>query len=139
MLPPEEVSRVSASTDSPTPKTYTVTVPELFPKPRRSGHWAHEHKLKARWARDFAYLFRAEGCPKAVEGEHRRVTIERHHPGVAMDTDNLYSTGKVPLDALCKAAVLWDDAPAYCSLTMLDVPGTKESKTIITVGVGYEA
>lgn len=136
MLPREEASRTAASSDAPTPKTYTVTVPELFPKPRRSGHWAHEHKLKARWARDFAYLFRAEGCPKAVVPCHRTVTITRHHPGVAMDTDNLFSTAKVPLDAMCKAGVLWDDAPAFCTLAMLDVPGAKESKTVITVDVG---
>lgn len=135
MLPREEASRTEASTDAPTPKTYTVTVPELFPKPRRSGHWAHEHKLKARWARDFAYLFRAEGCPKATEGEHRSVTITRHHPGVEMDTDNLYSTGKVPLDAMCKAGILADDSPKLCTLKMLDVAGAKESSTVITVEV----
>lgn len=138
MLPSEAGSggKANASHADTEAKTYTVSVPELFPKPRRSGHWAHEHKLKARWARDFAYLFRNEGCPKAVVPCHRTVTITRHHPGVAMDLDNLYSTAKVPLDAMCKAAVLWDDAPSFCTLTMLDVPGAKESKTIITVEVG---
>ena len=135
MLPSEAQSDGNAS-ENPSPlKAYTVTVPELFPKPRRSGHWGHEYALKKRWARDFAYLFRAEGCTRAYDGEHRYVTITRHHKGVAMDKDNLYSTGKVPLDAMCKAGILWDDAPLYCTLTMVDAPGAKESSTVITVEV----
>ena len=64
------------------------------------------------------------------------ISIQRHYCGVPMDLDNLYSTCKIPLDAMVRAKILPEDNPeALVGLTCKQskVATRKEERTEITI------
>jgi hypothetical protein len=75
----------------------------------------------------------ATALNRAGPYQFRRVIIERR--GVrALDYDNLVGGCKPLVDALCRAGLLWDDAPKHCQIqyTQTKVPA-KSARTVVVV------
>lgn len=108
---------------------------EIPALPYREGkkHWREIHRQKTDWALVFAHHAKKVKQPKAKPDDPRvRITIVFEHRGRAFDRDNRYAMCKVPLDALQRAGVLWDDADQYLDLAAPeDVPFAKREHTTI--------
>lgn len=112
---------------------FTISVPVLYPKPEKL-HWAKLARLKKAAETELWFSFVQTGIIRAKPGERRTVRITRRHPGRAMDSDNLWATCKVPLDALVRVGLLADDNPDVCALFVFDEPSCTSSETLITIG-----
>lgn len=90
--------------------------------PKRPGraHWAQISKQKTQWAKDFELFANAMCVPKARKGEKRSVHMHLKSRGPIRDRDNLHAMCKVPLDALKRAGLIYDDSPSYITLSVSD-------------------
>lgn len=95
-------------------------------------HWAQRKRELDDWQ------MMIPNCPEAqrqkLGGPPRNVEIVfRKSRGVRSDSDNLYGRCKVPLDALVRRGWLYDDAPAYCQLSVREEIGDGSAATHIAV------
>lgn len=71
--------------------------------------------LRMHWAAKLAliknYMWAVRASSPAKHGGRVRLELVRHSLGVAMDFDNLVSTGKVAVDAIVRCGVIVDDNP----------------------------
>lgn len=93
-------------------------------------HFAAYGKVKDTWT------WHLKSHPKSPAPEKCSIVIERYYCSQPMDIDNLYSTCKIPLDAMKAAKMIVDDNP-HCvtSLRVLQfkVATRKEERTHIIV------
>jgi Holliday junction resolvase RusA-like endonuclease len=109
----------------------TLTIPSLAPGMNTllRMHFRSYGKIRDTWQTQI----RAAAGTKRFDGPCS-VSIVRYYASNAMDLDNLYSTCKIPLDALVRAKVLNDDNPdAVADLTckQVKVATRKEERTEI--------
>lgn len=103
--------------------------------PKRPGvaHWRSLHSQKKAWAGEFVRQNRERfNVPQArMDDPLVVVRVILEHKGRAYDQDNAMAMMKVPLDALQRAGILWDDAPAYCRVVVEDRPYAGIERTTI--------
>lgn len=104
-------------------------------------HWAEIREIKLQVRKDLVALHHAQGLGKPLAKTPAVVTITRCSSH-ELDTDNLYGSAKVILDALkgvrdTRHLQGWivDDAPTHCNLTCawLKVKRPGKPYTVITV------
>lgn len=96
-----------------------ITIDELAPglngsKGLMRMHWNTYRGLRDRWTfliRNQVNDYVGRWWEDPLFRKTSQVYILRHYARQPMDIDNLYSTAKIPLDALCHAGVLADDDP----------------------------
>lgn len=112
--------------------SFTFTIPEVAPSLNKvlRTHWSDVRRLKAYWAR-LIWLERlerrADMHPPFVKA---KVSIVRQSLK-QLDTDNLYGSAKVILDALVSNGVIEDDSPDHIELTVTQQHG--KPTTVISV------
>ena len=73
----------------------------------QSTHWSKLEKVKRNW---HLLLIEARGRARFTFKQFE-IEIDRYTASKLMDLDNLYSTPKVPLDAMKRANIIVDDDP----------------------------
>lgn len=111
----------------------TVTIPELAPGMNvlMRMHFHTYADLRNKWQTMLRVGFGTKRFKGASE-----VLIVRYHCGTPMDLDNLWSTPKIPLDAMVRASILPGDDPGCVAALKVEqrrVPTRKEVRTEITV------
>lgn len=111
----------------------TITIEELAPGMNvlMRMHFRTYGKLRDKW----------QTWIRSVAGTHRfdrpcDVRIIRYYAANPMDLDNLWSTSKIPLDAMVRAGILPSDNPkAVTSLKVeqFKVPTRNRERTEITI------
>jgi len=113
-----------------------ITVHELAPGLNGSNglirmHFRSYGKVKDRWQ---LLLREAAGTRRAPDPCH--IHMHRYYCGQPMDIDNLYSTCKIPLDAMRAVKIIREDDPSVVSsitMTQSKVAKRTEQRTVITI------
>lgn len=95
------------------------------------AHWAVRKNLKKDYLQELATVL-----PKSLPSFmtlHRRLRIISHRKRL-LDKDNLYAGAKPLIDALKEMKWIYDDAPQYLALTVLQVKDIKNPRTVIFIG-----
>ncbi len=111
----------------------TITIDELAPGMNvlMRMHFRTYGKLRDKWQTWLRSLAGTARFHKPCE-----VRIVRYYAGVPMDLDNLWSTGKVPLDALVRAGILPSDNPSAVTSLKVEqfkVPTKNRERTEIHI------
>lgn len=121
--------------------TIRLSIPDIPVGPNgRFGlmrmHWTKRRKYAEKWEWQ---VRKAMGYPGILEAppDKARVTITQHRKRV-MDTDNLYASCKVLLDALVNWQLLYDDSPGHCELSVKQQATKDDPHTDITIEASHE-
>lgn len=94
-------------------------------------HWAQRKRLRDQYERIIRSCRRSSDRVKRQQ--FRCVKIERHSAR-RLDHDNFVGGCKPLVDALVRAAVIWDDSPEYLEANYIQCKATaKTAKTVVTV------
>ena len=101
----------------------------------RNGLMRMHHRTYSRLRDRWQLLIMEQVADRKPVADRVRITITRRTRSTTpMDTDNLYSSAKVPLDALRKVKLIRDDDPGtVVSLTMLQETRCMTSTTTIEI------
>ena len=124
--------RARVPQDQPTLRSTEISLPRTAPSLNRllRLHWADRRKLKDDWQ----WLLLAERA-KGNFPKHQtklKITITRFSPKL-LDTDNLYGSCKIVLDAMKAVGILVDDSPSHIDLICSQAKG--KSRTQIKVEI----